>query len=166
MYLCFVDESGDVNPDESKSSDYFMRCSIICHEKSWHNLHKITILAVLFDKKDLRTTKSIKYKSYVRVGGFLLPKLHSLKLVSILVSKGDFMAWSDAKTIIENKLQADNTNSETEVDGHRVRKRSLNELVQLEDLICTKEDEETNGDAPLRTAGFRVQAYNNGSGLI
>ena len=102
----------------------------------------------------------------LHVGGFLLPKLHSLQLVSILVSKGDFMTWSDAKTIIENKLQADNTNSETEVDGHRVRKRSLNELVQLEDLICTKEDEETNGDAPLRTAGFRVQAYNNGSGLI
>lgn len=76
------------------------------------------------------------------------------------------MTWNGAKTTLESKLQGNNTNSETEIDGHRVRKRSLQELVQLEDYVNTKADEETNGDAPLKSAGFRVQAKNNGNGLI
>lgn len=76
------------------------------------------------------------------------------------------MTWSTAKTSLEAKLQGNNTNIETEVDGHRVKKRSLEELILLEDYVNTKEDEETNGSTPLRSAGFRIVAKTNTEGLV
>lgn len=76
------------------------------------------------------------------------------------------MTWTGAKTLLDAKLQGNNTNSATELDGHRVEKRSLEELIQLDDFVSGREDEELNGSTPLRAAGFRIQAKNNGDGLV
>jgi len=76
------------------------------------------------------------------------------------------MPWSDAKTALNEIIQNTNGNSEIEVDGHRVKKRSLKELLELEDYVCHKSDEETNGATPLSQSGFKVQAFNNGDGLV
>lgn len=76
------------------------------------------------------------------------------------------MTWTDAKNKSDSILQGNNSSSEVEVDGHRVRKRSVRELVALDDMLTAKADEETNGSPNLKRAGFRVQAFNNGDGLI
>ena len=73
------------------------------------------------------------------------------------------MSYSGAKTALDARIQAENTASEIEADGHKIRKRSVGEIVQLSDLINSGEDEETNGDSPLRQAGFRISMKNNGS---
>jgi hypothetical protein len=76
------------------------------------------------------------------------------------------MTWDTAKTEYDATLQAATTASEVEADGHKFRSRTVNEMVQLEDLINTRKSEEDLGSSPLKQAGFRVQAFNNGSGLI
>lgn len=76
------------------------------------------------------------------------------------------MPWSDAKDALNDIIQNTNGNSEIEVDGHRVKKRSLKELLELEDYVCHKADEEANGPTPLTQSGFKVQAFNNGDGLV
>lgn len=76
------------------------------------------------------------------------------------------MTWDAGKTQLETELQSEDNASEVEVDGHRVRKRTVDEMVQMEDFMSGKAQEETEGEPPLKTAGFRVQAFNNGSGLI
>jgi hypothetical protein len=62
-------------------------------------------------------------------------------------------------SIIQNLGSA----SETEVDGHRVKLRSVEELRQLKDLQDELDSAEV-GD--VKKAGFKVQAFNNGTGLI
>lgn len=52
---------------------------------------------------------------------------------------------------------------ETEVDGHRVKARSVAELRQLKDLQDELDNVE-QGD--VQKAGFRTKAFNNGTGLI
>jgi hypothetical protein len=73
--------------------------------------------------------------------------------------------WEESRTAVETKLQNSLT-SELEVDGHRVRERSVNELVALDDLSRGRTDEELNGPTNLRRANFRAQAFNKGEGLI
>ncbi len=62
-------------------------------------------------------------------------------------------------TIIQNL----GSSSEIEVDGHRVKERSIAELLQLKDL----QDELDNPEeGAVKKAGYRTQAFNNGTGLI
>jgi hypothetical protein len=66
---------------------------------------------------------------------------------------------SNLDSIIQNLGSA----SETEVDGHRVKERSIAELLQLKDMQDELENPEV-GD--VKKAGYRTQAFNNGTGLI
>mgnify|MGYP005839045643 CR=1 FL=1 len=76
------------------------------------------------------------------------------------------MTWSQGKTDLEAELQAEDNASEIEIDGHRVRKRTVDEMVQMEDFMDGKAQEETEGTPNLKRAGMKVQAKNNGSGLV
>lgn len=62
-------------------------------------------------------------------------------------------------SIIQNLGSA----SEIEVDGHREKSRSVDELRQLKDLQDELDSTETGA---VKKAGFKVQAFNNGTGLI
>lgn len=76
------------------------------------------------------------------------------------------MTWSNAKTNLETIIQNSSGTSEVEVDGHRVKNRSVEELIQLEDYICQKEDEEVNGPSNLKKAGYKTTVFNCGDGLV
>lgn len=76
------------------------------------------------------------------------------------------MTWSQAQTDLEAELQKEDNASEVEIDGHRVRKRTVNEMAQLEDFIENKALDEAGGNPPIKRAGYRVQAFNNGNGLV
>lgn len=76
------------------------------------------------------------------------------------------MTWDAAKTKYDATLQEATTAAEFEADGHKFRSRTVDEMAQLEDLINSRKAEEDSGPSPLKQAGFRVQAFNNGSGLI
>jgi len=62
-------------------------------------------------------------------------------------------------SIIQNLGSA----SEIEADGHRVKERSITELLQLKDLQDELDQPE---EGAVKKAGFRTQAFNNGTGLI
>ncbi len=62
-------------------------------------------------------------------------------------------------SIIQNLGSA----SEIEADGHRVKERSIAELLQLKDL---QDELDEPGVGAVKKAGFRTQAFNNGTGLI
>lgn len=76
------------------------------------------------------------------------------------------MTWTQGQTNLDAELQAEDNASEIEIDGHRVRKRKVDEMVQMKDFMDGNAQEETVGEPPIKKAGFRVQARNNGSGLI
>ena len=78
------------------------------------------------------------------------------------------MTWDNAKTTLDTIIQntAGINTAEIEVDGHRVKNRSVKELVDLADYICHKQDEEVNGPTNLTKAGFKTTALNCGDGLI
>lgn len=76
------------------------------------------------------------------------------------------MTWNNAKTTLNAKLEKEDNAMEVEIDGQRVRKRSVAEMSQLEDFVENKALNESRGDSKLKRAKYKVQAFNNGNGLI
>jgi hypothetical protein len=74
------------------------------------------------------------------------------------------MSFSTAKTTLQAMLEKVGTHSEVEVDGHRVKSRSVEELSQLNRLINDLADVEESGD-PVKNSGYKSQLKNNGDGL-
>lgn len=75
------------------------------------------------------------------------------------------MSWTTAKTNLEALLKKDQTFAEIEVDGHKLRTKSVAELARLDDFVTYRKDEEVNGETVLKQAGFKTQAFNSGDGL-
>ena len=75
------------------------------------------------------------------------------------------MTWSTAKTNLKAKLEKEDNAFEVEIDGQRVRKRTVDEMSQLDDFVTSKANEEV-AIPKLKRAKYKVQAFNNGSGLV
>lgn len=64
---------------------------------------------------------------------------------------------------LDSIIQSMGSSAEVEVDGHRVKERSVAELLQLKDL---QDELESVEEGAVKKAGYRTKAFNNGTGLI
>jgi len=75
------------------------------------------------------------------------------------------MSWNTAKNNLYTSLKKEDNASEVEIDGQRVRKRTVAEMSALKDFMEGNALNETR-TPKIVTAKYKVQAFNNGSGLI
>lgn len=75
------------------------------------------------------------------------------------------MSWNTAKNNLNTKLKKEDNASEVEIDGQRVRKRTVAEMSALKDFMDGQALSETR-TPKIVSAKFKVQAFNNGSGLV
>lgn len=75
------------------------------------------------------------------------------------------MDWNALKASIEQSMANGSwQNREFEVDGHKVKKNSLEELIKFYQWVCQQADI-SNGTSNIAKAGYTVPLRNVGSGL-